>query len=524
MAANGTAQLNLNEFLGINYSRGEHADMRYATWAENIDTRNGKLECAKGYQFYDYPYVPHPFPDFQSDGVIYMIVCFPLLIDGNSYEYKLVATEKEIYAFTPTFTEDTEDFVGFEWKLLNYSLMCKNLSYVIYEDISPNNSKETELAVLLTNVDEGLYAYYTKSSGYLTKIDTPDNFGSLAQYNERIFGTGSSANPDRIWYSAPFNPKDWSLNKEIPEDGAGFIDYPTWDGDSFIALVPFGADLLAFKRNSLCVLSGTYPGEYTIYKAFGTEGPIAKDTICVYRNMVFFLTTNGIGVYDGSSIRTISRDAIPHIIDNINTTICIETAKAVVHNGIYMCAVPYQDSQNNIDAPEYKNTAVIEYDIERDTYMLRTGLSVSAWSYNPINTDTVPASLYIATTDQPFTLNKYGVSNTYGYRPIHTVWQSPWTDLGHKESLKSAFRVYTLVEDTGNSDTERPTESISFSVETERKIKTKMLNGQFPKAKKKKTLSKAISNRGRQFRWKIEADVPWRISTGIQIETELDSD
>lgn len=516
MAANGTAQLNMNEFLGINYARGEHADMRYATWAENVDTRNGTLKSAPGYWLTNSINVTHPFPDLASDGVIDMIVCFPLWTDGFQDEYKLVATAKEIYAYKPAISDS---FVNFNWELLNYSLQGGGWSHAIYEDVSPDNPDETEPVVLLTNAYEGLYAYYTKSAADVQKIDAPDKFGSIAQYNERIFGTGAISQPDRIWYSAPFNPKDWELNAEIPEDGAGFIDYPTWDGDAFIALVPFGADLLAFKRNSLCVITGTNPGEYTIYKTFGTEGPVAKDTICVYRNMVFFLTTNGIGMFDGSTIRTISRDAISHITNNITGYVSTRTAKAVIHNGVYMCAVPYQNTE--------RNNAVIEYDIERGTYMLHTGLYVSAWSHNNVATENSlsnTVSLYMATYDQPLVISEYGYSNSYGGRPIHSVWQSPWTDVGHKESVKSAFRVYTIVQDIGDPDIERPEESIDFSIETERKTKTKMINGQFPHSENQKMLSKPISNKGRQFRWKIEADVPWAISTGIQIETELDSD
>lgn len=517
--ANGTIQLRMDEFLGINQTRGEQMDMRYATWAENIDTRNGQIKTSNGFHKHFIGTPLWKVEDGNNVNYSFDPVKSIFQIRLRHAEQKTLLLATTLYA---VYVYD-EDEVPYPWQQMvsaGQDVKFGTWSFINYEGINPETENNDLMDAVFASSQQHTIILYLKDGKFDNTVvpDVPANFGAVAQYNERIFGTAALNEPDRIWYSAPFNAEDWSLNEEIPEDGAGFIDYPTWDGDSFIALVPFGADLLAFKHNSLCVISGTYPGEYTIYKTFGTDGPVAKDTICVYRNMVFFLTTNGIGVYDGSSIRTISRDAINHITRQlaVNNT---EVAKAVIHDGVYMCAVNLQFT--NDDYPD----AVIEYDIERGTYMLRTGFSVSAWCN--FKDELLGDTILLCENDYKRLsyLYLYGHVDTYDGVPIHSVWESPFTDAGHKESIKSAFRVYTLVEDIiAEHDENSPSDpGIDFTIETERKSKTKRLKAQDDDLENKKMLSKPISNKGRQFKWKIESDTPFRIQTGIQIQAELDS-
>ena len=515
--ANGTIQLRMDEFLGINQTRGEQMDMRYATWAENIDTRHGRFSTAGGYSHVE------DIPTDDHEGGIVRITNYSLKHSEGFKDFMLVCCKTKMFARL-----NSDDAAYWEpvSNFNNADIQGNSIDSLIYEDVRQGDTSKQSDVLIVSSQSNGLEFFEINDFG-LTQYKTDatikelPKFGALAQYNERIFGAGSKEYPDRIHYSAAFNPMDWGLNNEIPEDGGGFIDYPTWDGDSFIALVPFGADLLAFKRNSLCVLSGTYPGEYTIYKTFGTEGPIAKNTICVYRNMVFFLTTSGIGVYDGSSIRTISRDALYWVTTKLHQA-NIEVASAVIKDGVYMCSACINGS-----IPD----AVIEYDIERDTYMLRTGLSVTAWCRNASGdwkTFSIENELYIAVSDDPYGIYEYGHALTYNGKPIHAVWESPFTDAGHKESIKSAFRVYALPEDIDegyDEEIDGPRNAIvNFTITTERKSKTKELKAQKYWLSKRKMLSKSISNSGRQFKWKIESDIPFMIQTGIQVQAELDSD
>ena len=518
-------QLHLSGFMGINKSMGEQGSMKYATHAENIDTRFGKLRAVNGYENY-LPFIeaapveiPSPGDSYEDFGPIRKLFSMSLRHLPGHNNMVVAATESVVYLWKDG---------GGDWQYITRIIPeAKNSSMLAFETVvGSGTNKRSVDALLVSSASNGmiLSAFTGVDTSTLNEpliiethtVDTPAKFGVIERYNERVFGTGSPEDPDRIWYSALYDPENWEQNMDIPEDGAGFFDYPTWDGDKFIALKEFGSNLLAFKRDSLCVISGTNPGEYTIYKAFGADGPIAPDTIAVYRNMVFFLTDKGIGIFDGSTIRNISRDALGYV--NFDAEVNRESAKAVIHDGIYTCAVAVDDSQIN---------AIIEYDIERGTYMLRTGLSVTAWANHEDDVHGECTLLVdeLHVNDWPNghrLVCMWDVNKHYGTRPIHSVWQSPWTDMGHKEAVKSGFRVHALIEDWEEEGSEDP--KVNFSVETERKIKTKALHAQHVYTDKKKTLVKPVSNKGRQFRWKIESDMPFAIETGLQISVDLDSD
>ena len=234
-------------------------------------------------------------------------------------------------------------------------------------------------------------------------------------------------------------------------------------------------------------------------EGYGTDGPLSENTVVINETAAFFLTTSGIGLFDGNTIKMLSRDIISAIASRINIK-AISTASAAIYDGVYFCAVP-------LDQSTVPN-AIIEYDTERGTFMLRTGFTVGALLKGS-------GSLLLTTRSVPDRVCKWSSGTTYGGEPINAVWESPWTDMDAKETTKSGFRIRCLAEGFG---------PIDFSIQTERKTKTKTIPIPTPETVKKKPVQKNISNRGRQFRFKIESNTRFSISTGIQIETELDSD
>ena len=482
MAANGTVQMRAENFMGINQARGEQVDMRFATWAENIDTRFNKLRTAKGFSKYA--------PDLNGAIITLARLYRRFEPDVSKKNVLIAATGSSVYTLV--------EGVDTAWKEVYTEASSGNWDYVVYEDYREGSSTPVDI-LLMSNAYDGMIAVWGDTLE-VTKVSTPAKFGAIARYKERVFGTGIINDPDRIYYSAPFNPTNWEQNEDLPQDGAGFLDYPTWDGDSFIAMRPFGSYLLAFKRQTVCILTGADPGEYTIYEGYGTDGPIAENTIVTHQNTALFLTRNGIGMYDGSTLRMIDRDAIAEISKHINYS-AINTSAAAFHDGVYCCAIP-------IDGAVLPN-AVIEYDTTRGTFMLRTGFGVGAWLKGE-------GSLLLTTTENPYRACLWGDSDTYDGKQIDSVWISPWSDAGYKEATKSGFRLRALIEGEGTVD---------FSVQTERKTKTKTIAVQNPDTQKKKMISKSVSNKGRQYRWKIESKgIPFVVNNGIQLEIELDSD
>ena len=93
-------------------------------------------------------------------------------------------------------------------------------------------------------------------------VETPRKFGVIARHAERIWGGAIAEEPDMLVYSAPYDPFNWEQNDAIPEDGAGDVLQPSWDGDSFTALTSFGSQLVAFKHNKVWRVLVTDPGQY----------------------------------------------------------------------------------------------------------------------------------------------------------------------------------------------------------------------------------------------------------------------
>lgn len=151
--------------------------------------------------------------------------------------------------------------------------------------------------LLLSNAQDGMVCVRGDDMS-VTRVETPRKFGVIARYAERIWGGAIEDDPDMLVYSAPFDPFDWSANVEIPEDGAGDILQPSWDGDSFTALMPFGSQLIALKRERVWRILGTDPGEYAFKEQYG-GGAAFAGTVAVEGERMLMLGREGLLQYDG---------------------------------------------------------------------------------------------------------------------------------------------------------------------------------------------------------------------------------
>lgn len=175
--------------------------------------------------------------------------------------------------------------------------------------------------LLFSNATDGMFCLYGDTK-QVVAVSTPERFGVIARYNERIWGSGITGSPDKLMYSAPYDPFDWSANAEIPEDGAGDILQPTWDGDSFLALKQYGSSLLAIKRNSVWRIYGTNPGEFTMQQQYG-GGTIEENTLAVYNDYAYMLGEYGMLQYNGTgafpflqeAVHTLMREQVTRKID-----------------------------------------------------------------------------------------------------------------------------------------------------------------------------------------------------------------
>lgn len=556
-----STSFNITQFSGINQSGdGYNMNMAFAREMENVNIQGGSFKpMREGSRLDQVLHGPIGTLAFlnrrygSNTGTLLVAISegrvFTKLLDGDDdwvQRYPLLvnsAGEGE----TPVYVDSTSP------------LAVSNCDWVTYE-VNEKGGVPTAAPVdvlLFTNATDGMYCLYgdDQSVAHITVApNTGDDirFGVLARYNERIWGSGISGDPDKLMYSAPYDPFDWSQNDEIPEDGAGDILQPTWDGDSFIGLKQYGSTLMAIKRNSIWRISGTDPGEFTMQQMYG-GGTINENTVAVYNDSAFMLGEYGLLQHNGSGAfplrqedtRILFREERSRVytaseysenrsywlgemcthdgsIYRCNTKITttpqsdgsllgeqwtaahwdqvtgtpMDNVCAGMWNGVYCLALPIHDSN-------YCN-AILQYDTVSRTISLRTGVSVA--SFLQIN-----ERLFYTSATFPGAV--FELDDTKG-KVMPVKWISGYQDLGIKSSIKSAFTAYLMVECEASVE-------LWLGIRTEKKFKEKRVT-----VKPGKLVRINLNTHGREFRFEIRSyqALPYVIAGGVKVDLELDPD
>lgn len=542
-----------------------NADPMYATEVQNVETPNGVLQPHAGYDLLTGEF-EHP--------VETLIRFYRRWYSGPNSKNWMVGAENGRLYYRQEGAEDVGwieirrpasagYFQNNVWSWVTYEVNTEGIDYPI--DV-----------VLLSNADDGMYMLtpperptiwqdyaddyvwgdiYQSSEEYMTWeevysekwnvafVDTAGKkFGVIERYAERIWGGAIAGEPDMLMYSAPYDPTNWEANTEIPEDGAGSIQQPTWDGDSFTALKDFGDQLIAFKEHHLWRIMGTSPGEYTMVQQFGGGAPY-KNTICVDGERIYLADVNGLSVYDGMTVSPYMRDLIEPLWRRINKDAMDQMCAAFYDNRYYL-SVPVDDSTKNnaLIVLNLHDGTVLYYDDVNAESMLATPEAIYATS------SSVPGKVILMHYDSWVAGKATGGA---------TRWVSPWMDFGYKTIQKGGFDLYITPE------VQDEAVKLTMSVQTEKKTKTKEytiypLNVVNPDADKWQTvvegtwgaavrklwgdISGKIDNpvkkfkqkklhfggAGRRFRVIIETaegvTAPWRLVGGVQMVVETDPD
>lgn len=341
-------------------------------------------------------------------------------------------------------------------------------------------------------------------------VDTQGKkFGVIERFAERIWGSAIDDDPDMLMYSRPYDPTDWTEagENEEPEDGAGDILQPSWDGDKFYALKAFGDQLLAFKQNRIWRVIGTNPGEFNLREQFG-GGTSCYETIAVDAERVFMADGNGMSVYDGMTTNPFLRDQIDKIWRTVNMNALYQMV-GTMYNRRYYLAFPTGDST--------VNNAMLIYDLDENTILFHKDIHIE-------NFLSSKGELYATSSNLPGKILEVRYDSwkdgTASGRP--TKWVSPWMDFGYKRIAKGGFDLYFTPEVQTDPVT------IQFSIQTEKKTKTKTYTIQPLTNKEYRNKRLHFGGTGRRFRLIIETangvTAPWRLIGGIQLIVETDPD
>ena len=380
-------------------------------------------------------------------------------------------------------------------------------SYVTYETAKDD---ETVDVLILSNEKDGMVVIYGDDLRAEKKsLTIGDNyaevrFAVLERYAERIFGTGAPSYPDSVFYSRAYDPFDWTGDDETPELGGGVMNHPTWDGDSFMALENFGGYLLAVKQRTVFEIRGTDPSSFTITQAFGTDGPLEARTIAADGSRMFFLAESGIGVYDGTGVHLLSRDAL-HETMSMRMEGTDRMATAAMCGHVYYLALCVKENAGDVIG---ENNCVVEYDTERGTFMIRKGLRVKDFY-------ALGGRLYFTQADSPYEVLSYAQKDAHGYlgEPMECLWQTAWLDLG-KALIKRDF-VLRFTAQAEENDL-----PLEMTIITERKEKTRTV--MLKKQRRSYRVKIQTSGARVQLRIRSRRAAPWRIMGGVEVSYTTD--
>lgn len=490
------ATLSIPQFKGLmQYGEGINSDPTYAADAVNVETRAGVLQPVAACELL--------LPTIAAPIETLMRLHRRWHTQDDEKDLLVAASAGKLYAMLPGASA---------WTQLSTPISFTNnkWSWVTYE-INPEGSTASVDVLLISNADDGMYMIRGDNLG-VSAVPTPKKFGVIERYAERIWGGAIKDDPDMLVYSAPYDPTNWTANVEIPEDGAGDLNQPSWDGDSFTALRAFGSQLITFKRTRVWRVLGTDPGEYTFKEQYG-GGCAYEKTIAVDTERILMLSDKGVVAYDGLAVGPFYQQYAEDVWKKMRRE-GLENASATMWQGRYYLAIPLNGSEIN--------NAVIVYNPVDNTWLLRDDVFVEDFL-------ATEDTLYFTSSTTPGQIWRWredsweaGVASAAATR-----WVSPWNDLSAKSITKGGFEVYLLPE------VQDAPATLSISIQTEKKIKTKQYIArpltEVDKRGQKSAKQKKIhfGGTGRRFRLIIESppnSPPWRLVSGVMIVAELDPD
>lgn len=260
-----SSTLSIPRFLGLRqYGDPSNQDPRYATLSENFATPNGHL-CPMS--------APIPLAGSLPAPIETLACLHRRYYTADDEKNVLVAVAGgKLYWRLPSAQEWQN--IPLPASFLESRCQRSRFSCVSYE-IDPEGSPAPVDVLLMSNAADGMLCLRGDDMT-VSRVETPRAFGVIARHGERIWGGAIEGDPDLLVYSAPYDPFDWAQNSASPEDGAGEVLQPSWDGDSFTALLSFGGQLLAFKKTRVWRVIGAHPGEYAFKEQYGGGAPCER--------------------------------------------------------------------------------------------------------------------------------------------------------------------------------------------------------------------------------------------------------
>lgn len=280
----------------------------------------------------------------------------------------------------------------------------------------------------------GMYIYKEGQALASAPAGTPWLSKAVIHY-ERLFGVGDAAYPQRIWFSAPGNPADFS----IALDKGGYIDI-LGDKGNPRNIFSFNDQLYVFWQYGITRITAyAQQSEFTVSDLFTCGSEILPESIAVCGRQIIFATRDGVYSCNGTSVNCISTK-IRKLFDGKSITVGGECA--VYHQGRYYLSLHLPFEGDNTPG----NNAMLEYDTLRSRWRLFRGCTIV---HMVITHDAEDEKLLLACTSD-IRLLWWDGSESFGGRSINARWDSPLSDLGAPNSIKELKELHVTLSGSGD--------------------------------------------------------------------------
>lgn len=240
-------------------------------------------------------------------------------------------------------------------------------------------------------------------------------------HKEKLFVVPVTA-PSSIYWSDSFQPEEW------PE--VNYWQVKEGDGDEITCLKKHLGELVIFKGRSIHTLRGTSLDDFRLEEMdsrLGCVGPLAAAAL---GPRLYFVSNEGLCVFNGMSATNISAGRIPKLWDRINKK---QLHKAVVGvwDNIVWFALPEKDST-------YNNLIIAYVPEDNGKFWPWRGINVSCFQTFD---DGTKVMLYTGDSNAGYINQQDTGTDDFG-DPIHAYWEGRTFDQGLPEYEKKAKHVY----------------------------------------------------------------------------------
>lgn len=322
-------------------------------------------------------------------------------IDDGTIVYSPIFFDQDVYVRHPLFAFTTTP------NLVNYRLNG--------EDIA-----------LFTSKTDHMNVWGPTTSLYVVE-DSP-LMSSMCLHYERVFAT-VDGETSALWFSDSMDPTNWNVSSSE----AGYIQFHDELGKAN-KVISFNNYLYVFRDFGITKVSAfAEQSSFSVNNIYQSSNVIYPDTVCVCGDSVFFMTSAGLNVFDGASVKNLSL-GFEGIFDGVDNA----KASATYHKNCYYLACKVNIGESDVDG----NNTLIKVDcLSGEMSMLYGYEFVDICAIRDGKLEKL--IVIIKNNDKNNVICELvdGLGEVNG-EPTRKVWRSGFSDLGYPNKKKHIRALY----------------------------------------------------------------------------------